>query len=383
MQQILKRLELIKCSIALDDVDVIRIQTDRLKSLQTDSELSSILAKLDNHDYGDAIVEIDHYLSRYDGMTPYVDEELQGLKLELKILEEELQNQSEVRNEFLANIYEFNIQYNLHLGVIIQKILKRKEEIQHGSVKELEKAFSSIVTEYIDSKNRYDKTKSDVDQLEKKLDSIDIFDQRHSELFSALQDLKETLHQQEVELKKNIENAKEAKEELDNHPDYQQYVETKRDYDAFCGNYQEVIEEERFELSKEEKMELKRAYKKAAKLCHPDIVSDKLKERAHDIISQLNEAYHKRDLPKVKELLSSLQEGSGFDAASDTIDDKQLLRSKIDHLRKKIDEVKIETEEISRDETFTVLQEIDDMDAYFASLEGELQEEYLKLQQER
>lgn len=47
-------------------------------------------------------------------------------------------------------------------------------------------------------------------------------------------------------------------------------------------------------LNDDEKIEIKKLYKKAARLCHPDIVPIELKEKAHELMQLLNEAYSKR-----------------------------------------------------------------------------------------
>ena len=57
-------------------------------------------------------------------INKYEDKELQSLKLELKILEKKLQKHSAEKNEYLNNIDEFNAQYNLKLGELIQKLSK-------------------------------------------------------------------------------------------------------------------------------------------------------------------------------------------------------------------------------------------------------------------
>ena len=75
----------------------------------------------------------------------------------------------------------------------------------------------------------------------------------------------------------------------------------------FHEDYEEVVNERGFELNDEQQQSLKEAYRKASKICHPDIVSDELKDQAHKIMSELNIAKKKNDLDKVKEILHTLQ----------------------------------------------------------------------------
>lgn len=300
MQQILKRLELIKTSIEIDDLEIIELQINKLQSLQIDDEVNAIIAKLNDNDFGTAIVELEEYIKKFSGVVVYEDKEIQGLKLELKVLEAKLQKLSSIKSDYLHDINEFNTQYNLKLGEIISKILEKEKEIVGKQVQE----------------NPED------------------------------------------------EELKEA------------YEEASSNYEEFSHDYQDVVNEERYELSVEEEKELKKLFRKAARLCHPDIVAEELREQAKKIIQKLNDAYAKKDLEVVKEILYSLENGLSFDVASDTINDKEILRVKITELRIKIDVTFAEINEITEDETFIIIQDIDDWDVYFSEKEEQLEERY-------
>ena len=92
MKQIIKRLEIIKSSITIDDEDIIELQVIKLKELDTDSGVKNILKKLENQDYGSAMNDIENYIKQHTGIVEYVDSEVIGLKLELKSLEKKLWN---------------------------------------------------------------------------------------------------------------------------------------------------------------------------------------------------------------------------------------------------------------------------------------------------
>ncbi|MDP3119774.1 MAG: hypothetical protein Q8N01_05120 [Sulfuricurvum sp.] len=62
MQQILKRLELIKTSIAIEDEEIIELQVAKLSTLPIDNDVQNILNRLANNDYGHAVVEIESYI---------------------------------------------------------------------------------------------------------------------------------------------------------------------------------------------------------------------------------------------------------------------------------------------------------------------------------
>ena len=129
MTQILKRLEIIKSSIAIEDEEIIELQIMKLQKLDTDDDIKAILEKLEEMNYAKALKDIENYLSKYSGVVKYVDSEVQGLKLELKSLETKIQKLAEQKTEYLNDIEEFNREYNLHLGELIKEILELKKEI--------------------------------------------------------------------------------------------------------------------------------------------------------------------------------------------------------------------------------------------------------------
>jgi len=378
-QQILKRLELIKTAITIEDEEIVELQMIKLNSISCDNEVKEILNKLDNKDYGNVVVEIEEYLQKYSGVVVYDDKELQGLRLELKSLEQKLQELSGEKNEYLNDIHEFNVQYHLHIGEIIQKILNLKEELLSASIQEAIEAFEDIKDEYRTIKEKYQELKSQKEAKESELEEMDEFDDGYDELYEEYQELKDKLDEKEQELNEKRKETKEAKKEFEEDEVTQEYEDVKQDSEDFNREYEEIEKEDRLDISDEEKKELKQLYRKASKLCHPDIVSDELKEQAQIIFQQLNDANSKRDLVSVREILISLESANGFDVASDTIDDKDLLRSKITDLRDMIKQNEADIEAIKEDEVIQIIEEYEDIEEYFNDLETELEAEYERL----
>ncbi len=365
MKQILKRLELIKTSITIEDEEIIALQVVKLKSLGVDEEVQNILHLLDAHDYIKGLMKIEEYVQKYSGIVVHEDKEVQALKLELKILEKKLQEISEVFNSFLNDINEFNIQYNLYLGDIIRKILKKKEELLQENIREKQENFDELKTEY-------DAFKKEINDLEKELEDLDEFDDAYDETYEELYKRKEELHKKRKE-------TREAKDTLENDESFQEYEEVKEDYEEFSKEYDEIVSKEHYILDVEELNELKKLFRKASRLCHPDITTDEFKEQAHDVMAELNEAYAQKDLQKVKDILYSLESGTVFEVASDKINDKELLKAKIVEIRKKSDMTIVELEKLKEDETFIIIQEIDDWDDYFKEAKKQLEAEYYSL----
>jgi hypothetical protein len=304
MQQILKRLELIKTGIALEDEEVISLQVEKLSSMEVDAEVMLILSLAANCDYGRTVREIDAFLAKYKGVILYEDEELLGLRMELKALESRVQSLSEQRDECLFSIREFNTRYTARLGDLIEKILRAK-----------------------------------ADRLSEQILEADLAN----------------------------ETLKAAHEQAE------------KEYEEFSGELDEVREEGLRELSDEDAARLKKAYRDASRLCHPDLVPDELKEQAHQMMQQLNEAYAKRDLARVEEILAALKSGNGFELASDTITDKALLKKKIESLRGTLATLQREVDDLQADETFEIIRNVTDWDEYFDNIRQQLTEEYRAL----
>ncbi len=381
MQEILKRLELIKAAIALEDEEVIEPQAMKLSKLNIDDDVKKILDKLDKLDYVSTEAEINNYITKFSGVAVYEDTEIQGLRLVLKVLEEKLQSQNETKIEYLNDIDEFSILYHLRLGNVIQKILGLKDEflqkVLHKKMEKLEKEKKK----FQDLKKEHEKIKKQKDDLEEKLGEIDEFDDAYDAIYVELKVVKEKLEEKVEKLNEQRKKTKSAKEELEDDPLYEQYQEAKSDYEEFCYGYEETKEEDRdrFVISDEEKKELKNLFRKASRLCHPDIVSDELKEQAYEIMSELNNAYKMKDLNRVKEILQALESGPKFDVVSNSINDKDIFKSKIVEFGKKIDDIQSEIDEIMEDDLLRIVNEGDGVDEYLDGLKEELDQEYESL----
>lgn len=150
-------------------------------------------------------------------------------------------------------------------------------------------------------------------------------------------------------------------------------------YEKFRDSFEEKLNVPLFDLSESEKNELKQHYRKACRLSHPDIVADELKAQAHVMMLKLNDAYSKKDLATVKEILYALQHDSDFATKSHGMKHTEKLKKKIVNLRKKIEIAENEITEITLDEMFDVIKNLDDWDPYFGELKKNLEYELMSL----
>jgi DNA repair exonuclease SbcCD ATPase subunit len=387
VKQIIKRLEIIKSSIAIDDEEIIELQIIKLKELDADSGIKNILKKLENLDYGSAMGDIENYIKQHTGMVEYVDSEVLGLKLELKSLEKKLQSLSQEKTEYLNDIEEFNTQYNIHLGDITKNILNLKKDILYKQTQKQQKVkdkYKEDTQIYQDSKDTIDEIKEAIKELEELLKNIDENHENYEEIIRTYNNLKKELNDLEDDLIKQEIELNKIKDDLEDDELFKNYEEAKTFYEEFHHEHENIKEKQsdRFELKDEDIKELKIMWKKACRLCHPDIVTDELKEKANEIMQSLNHAYSRRDINKVKQILLNLENGLVFEVSSDKIDNKEILKSKIEEFRQSIIHIQEEIENIKSDDTFKTISNLENWDEYFEELKNELKVEEKRLEDE-
>ena len=293
LAKIVKRLELIKTLISLEETEDIAEQVSKLKSLSDNDAVKSIITLLQQQAYGKAIVAIENFLNSHNQLAFYIDPEIEALRFEAKALEMQLQELSDEKAELDKLIHEFSVRHNKELGELILKILQFRKEQSKGTPEE---------------------------------------------------------------------------------------EETVKDYEEFNANYESTKKETIAELNADELKELKDKYRKASKLCHPDVVEEDQKEAAHKIFMELKEAYEKNDLQRVSEILEGLQKGTAFTSKSDTANEKQSLIAELERLRQKLNELHTIIETTKDSEAFKTINSINNWDEYFAKTKEQLREQLSKLE---
>ena len=160
--------------------------------------------------------------------------------------------------------------------------------------------------------------------------------------------------------------------------DQTKYNEAERDEKQYREQVRTDREKIKLELNTDEKKEIRKKFRKATLLCHPDKVSEKLKESAQGMFIRLKAAYDANDLKKVTEILFHLEKGDFFKSISETVTERELLKAETEKLRKRIKSLEKELSEIKNSNTYKTVIAIDDWDVYFRNLkiklEGELEE---------
>jgi hypothetical protein len=155
------------------------------------------------------------------------------------------------------------------------------------------------------------------------------------------------------------------KEEIKDKEKQKEYNNAKKDYEEFTKEFEESASQKLYDLNEEEINLLKISYRKASKLCHPDLVSDELKEKAETMFRELHLAYQENNLNKVLEILEMLEKGNFFVSKSEKITEIILLKTEIERLKIKLSGIKNEIAKLQNSETYQTLKLISNWDEYF------------------
>lgn len=295
LSKIIKRIELIKNLITLEEEETIAEQTIKLEEYQSNEKVKELIFLLKQKSYGQAIKQIEIFISFHQQVTFWIDPEIDALKLEIKSLEVEINNLSDEKADLEKIVHEFGIRHNQELGILIIKILQFRKENAKGTAQE---------------------------------------------------------------------------------------QEAEEDYNTYNEEFESSKSEKIANLTEDEQKELKSKYRKASKLCHPDLVSEEQKELATKLFAELSSAYERNDLEKVREILKNLELGNFFIAKSDAINEKELLKTEIEKLRLRIKELKEQLQIILESPTYETIISIDNWEEYFSNAKKELSSQLKDLENE-
>ena len=292
---IIKRLEIIKNIILLEDIDDISIAVEKLKRYQFNEDVKTIISSISNKEFAKAITTIQEFINSYQQITIWNDPEIAGIKLEIKILESQINAFDNEKIELEKVISDFQHRHTIELGEVILEVLRLR-------------------------KIKY----------------------------------------------KNHKKEAEAEEDFNN---YSKQYETEKD-------------KKQFELNEEEKLELKKKFRKATTMCHPDKVSEEQKAEAEEIFIELKKAYDEHDLEKVNQLLHDLENGKKFVSQADSISEKEKLKITLEKLKQKLKGIENEIISLKETEIFTTINNITNWDNYFTETKTQLEEELQNLKVE-
>ncbi|WP_171922295.1 DnaJ family molecular chaperone [Salmonella bongori] len=372
MKKIIKRLEIIKSAIELEDEEIIRQQLIHLKNEPQDAVITTIVQAIEARRFSDAMQNISAWLQAQRALSTWQDPSVAASKLELKALEAQLRDLIDKRNARVQILDDFNDLYHLRLGPLMNRILELRQQLavsmqrkQEAELKRREKDYQSCL-QYISRA---------VDQLATLKQQWVVLNtasreavgfrqriQQQTELITAL--LAEIRELEESFSHQNNSASRQAQENAEQ--EYHQYREQQQEAQFRYARDQR--------LSADERSELKRLWRQASRLCHPDVVADELKEKAHQMMVQLNQARQNADLVTIRTLLTQLQSGLEPMMASDRLNNLEHLRNKIRQLRPQIDALLKEITQLETENAWRLASSVTDKEAYFSEQERALTE---------
>ncbi|MEG1419059.1 MAG: DnaJ family molecular chaperone [Citrobacter sp.] len=380
MNKIIKRLEIVKSAIELEDEEIIFQQLVHLKNEALTDVPKTIIQALEARRFSDALHEITCWLQSQRAVSTWQDPGIAASKLELKALEAQLRDLIDKRNTRIQILDDFNDLYHLRLGPLMSRILELRKHLaasaqrkQEAESKRREKDYQScqhFISQAVDQlaqlKQLWMNQRSDSRESVETRQRI----QQQTELITAL--LAE-IRGLENDFSRQDDSATRQAQEEARH-EYDEYQEQQQDAQHRYNRDQK--------LSHDERNELKRLWRQASRLCHPDVVADDLKEKAHQMMVQLNQARQNADLAAVRTLLTQLQNGLEPMMASDRLNDLQHLRRKIQQLREQINSLLNEITELEAENAWRLAASVTDKEAYFADQQRALTEIRNSLEQQ-
>ncbi len=140
VSKIIKRLEIIKNYIILEELEDLDSEIRKIKPFEFDNSIQEIIQSVLDRNFGLTIRKIEDFLKNHQGLITWVDYELEALKVELKILENELAALEGEKIEIEKLLEEFNYQHTLELGDLITEILRIKTLLSSNDSEEYEKS---------------------------------------------------------------------------------------------------------------------------------------------------------------------------------------------------------------------------------------------------
>jgi len=303
MNKPIKRLEIIKNAIELEDDEIVHGQLVQLKKEPLDEGLKAIVQALEARRYADAIAAITVWLQNQRALTTWQDPRISASKLELKTLEAELQELLDRRTARIQRLDEFNELYMTRLGPLMTEILRLRKVLAEKMLR---------------------------------------------------RQLREGSRSEPV--------AEESARQAD---------AASQDYESYRQRHQEAQRHQAAQqrLAESERHELKRLWRQASKLCHPDLVDDSLKAEATTLMVRLNQARQRGDLATVRNILTRLMQGQQPMLASSRLNDLEPLRQKIAEIRLQIRTLILELSGLEKEGAWQLVTTLRDQEGYFQQQE--------------
>ena len=423
MQDLIKRLELLRQSFALGDGELVALQCKRLEAadLPTDDhQLAAFMEQLQAQRYGEAVRLLEAYLSQHSGVVKYRDPEIEALRLELQQLELRWQQLTTEKGTLEDFFERFELELQLQLGRLFERIAAQKHTIARWLVDRARRLWQAAIAkrerkrkkaerkrdkwqkrwqkeqrQQAQSSEQHTKSNGAASQQQAANPSDQAQDQK-AQTEREPQSKKQPKRKRSKAEKKyrkwkkrtnKTRQQQQSKSEKQAQEEYQkaqqEEQQSQQEKEDFHQEYQQAKANSQ-KLNPEEEKELKTYYKKACQLCHPDRVDEKHKDKATQLMQKLNEAKKQKDLATIKEVYQLLKSGEAFggEISAANIDDKKTLKEKITNLHAANQRLQREIDTLKQDGNFETVSQPELWEAYFSAMKNQLESEIERLEKE-
>jgi hypothetical protein len=161
-----------------------------------------------------------------------------------------------------------------------------------------------------------------------------------------------------------------------------EFYEAERDFEKYERQYQNDLSFEKATLTEDEQKEIKQKFRKASKLCHPDIVTEENKKDAENMFHNLKDAYERNDIDSIRDILNNLENGGIYLKSNSTTELDKLL-SILEKLKITLKKLNNELYLIKNSEIYFQIKDIVDWDEYFNSQRKVLFQQLKELENEQ
>jgi hypothetical protein len=154
-----------------------------------------------------------------------------------------------------------------------------------------------------------------------------------------------------------------------------EYQQAKEEYEEYSEQRETLAEAETHELTEAEQKELKKAYKKAALLCHPDRAAAEFEAVAEETFKTLQAAYQSQNLAAVKEILHNVEKGIFTKGKTEQQQTVEQLQQKVMLFRQKLHQKETQLQDLENNDSYQTAIKTEDWTTYFETLKTDLENE--------
>jgi len=155
LRKIIKRLEIIKNFVLLEEIDEVHRSASKLKLYNFNSGLNEILNLIQINEFGDVMSKIEEFINKNLQLSIWADPEISALKLEIKNIENQISAFDNEKIGIEKILVDFHHQHSIELGQIILEILRlRSIKFKHKKRK-----FEEAKRDEKEYKNHYEQSK--------------------------------------------------------------------------------------------------------------------------------------------------------------------------------------------------------------------------------